>query len=82
MPRNTIQGLLSDLHERFGDDLSSPQQQQLLNTLNRQLTTDSDLADPSFKETLDLLVEDLEVEHPQAAAVLREIMAVLNNMGI
>lgn len=84
MPQEKINHLITDLHERFGDDLVSDQQKALMDNLNRHMSVegDVDLADPNFKETLDLLLEDVEADHPQAAAVVREVMSVLNSMGV
>ncbi|ODS24008.1 hypothetical protein AB835_05645 [Candidatus Endobugula sertula] len=80
----SIENLISSLHERFGDDFTSPQQQQLMDSLKNytyysgeEIPVGSD-----FKETLDLLLKDIEWQHPQAAGVIREVMEILKNMGI
>ena len=84
MPKQTLQNLISTLHEQFGDDITSPQQQQLMQNLENHIHAmdESDPADPDIQETLTLLVENVEVRHPQAAALIREVMEALKNMGI
>ena len=84
MPQEKISNLITDLHERFGDDLSSPEQQALMQALQSHAHDlgAAEPVDPSFQETLNLLMEEVEIEHPQAAAILREVMDALKNMGI
>lgn len=84
MPKQTLKTLISTLHDRFGDDLTSPQQQQLIKALENHIHAKNASAplDPSVQETLGLLLEDVEVQHPQAAAIIREVMETLKNMGI
>ena len=84
MPKQTLQNLISSLNDNFGDDLSSPQQQQLMQALQNHIHAldEDDTADPGIQETLGLLVEEIEAQHPQAATVVREVMQALKNMGI
>ena len=84
MTKQIIQNLISDLHNRFGDDLTSSQQLELMEKLrNHAHAMNQDApVDPDFEETLTLLLEDLEIQHPQAAGIIREVMATLGNMGI
>ena len=84
MSKVTIEHLMTSLHERFGDDLASPQQQQLIESLRQHMhdLNESEPVDPGFQETLGALLEDVEQQHPQAAAILREVMETLKNMGI
>lgn len=84
MPKQTLQNLMSNLHDQFGDDETSIQQQQLMQALESHIHGMDEAApvDPDIQETLTLLVEDIEVRHPQSAAVIREVMEALKNMGI
>ncbi|MGH1487095.1 MAG: DUF4404 family protein [Cellvibrionaceae bacterium] len=84
MSKIAIENLIGSLHERFGDNLTSPQQQQLMESLQRHVhdLNDSDPIDPDFQETLGILLEDVELQHPQAAGIIRELMEALKNMGI
>lgn len=76
MPREHLENLISRLHEEFSPGQSSPLQQQLLDALQHQPE------DPSVKDAANLLLENLEVEHPQAAGILREIIATLGRLGL
>jgi len=84
MPKAKIENLMTELHDRFGEVEPSPQQTQLLAELqqNMHLTTDSDDADPTPVETIELLLDNLGDDHPRVAAVLRELMDTLKNIGV
>ena len=84
MSQETIQTLISDLHNRFGDDLSSPQQQELMEKLQLHAHNfdEADPVDLDFKDTINMLLQDIEVKHPQAAEIVRKLMETLNNMGV
>ena len=84
MPKAKITNLITSLHERFGDDLTSSQQQQLMKDLQNHIHKwdEKEPVDPNMQETVNLLIEDIEEQHPKAAAVVREIMHVLENMGV
>ena len=84
MPKQQIENLISNLHDHFGDDATSPQQQQLIEKMERHIhnVQDPELIEPSFKETVELLIEEVEEEHPKAAAIAREILEVLGNIGV
>jgi hypothetical protein len=84
MPKQTLQNLMSSLHDQFGDDVISPQQQQLMQDLESHIhgMDEAEPADPNIQETLTLLLDDVEERHPQSAAIIREVMEALKNMGI
>ena len=84
MPKAKINNLMTALHSRFGDDLTSPQQKQLLKELQSHIHAwnEKEPVDPDFPQTVNLLLEEIEEEHPKAAAVMREIMRVLENIGV
>lgn len=84
MPRQHLENLITRLHEEFSPGQSSPQQQQLLEGLKHHLhNADEQVpADPSLKDSANLLLESLEVEHPQAAGILREIVETLGRLGL
>ena len=84
MPKATITSLLTSLHDRFGDDLTSPQQRQLMANLQSHIHKwdEKEPVDPNLQETVSLLLEDIEKQHPKAASVVREIMHVLENIGV
>ena len=76
--------MITTLHDRFGDELISPQQQQLLQNLKNHIhaVDEKDPLDPDFQDSLNLLLEEVESGHPKAAEILREVIKILNNMGI
>lgn len=84
MPQQKIHALISDLHERFADDLISPQQLDLMNQLKAHIHEKGEAGpvDPSLVETVEVLLTDIESEHPVAAGILRQVLDLFKNMGI
>lgn len=84
IPLNTVQTLISDLHDRFGAELTSPQQQELLQKLhaNAHRIGESEPVDFDVEDTLNILLDDIETQHPKATEIIREVMVILNNMGV
>ena len=84
MPKQTALHLISDLHERFGDEITSPEQQALLEQVKLHIhnMNESEPADPTFLETLSQLTAELEVEHPRAATIMEQILTTLRNIGV
>ena len=39
-------------------------------------------ADPTFLETVEQLVAEIEVEHPTAASILEQVLNTLKNIGV
>lgn len=84
MPQTTLKNLISRLHDNFGDDLSSPQQQQLMQKMQSYAhdINEAEPIQPNLRESVELLLEDIEEQHPSAAAIAKEILEVLGNIGI
>ena len=89
MPKKTLEHLITTLHERFGSDLVSPEQQKLLQDLQAHMHNIGDdgidekaTVDADVKDTLTLLIEAVEEEHPQAAVTIRQVVEALGKMGI
>jgi hypothetical protein len=84
MSKEKVEDLISSLHERFADDLVSPQQQKLMDELRNHMHAmdENDQSTPDLQDTLGALLEDVEHQHPQAAIVVREVLEALKNMGI
>jgi hypothetical protein len=84
MPQQRAQNLISQLHDMYGDDEVSPQQQQLLADLERHVhpAGTEDEPDPVPLETLERLVEEMAVDHPKTATVMRQLVETLKNIGI
>jgi hypothetical protein len=84
MPQPHIEGLLTQLHEKFASSATSPEQEALMQQLQAQLA-DWDgpaAADGSVVTTAEMLLEELKEKHPQLAEVLREILDGLGKIGI
>ena len=80
MPQQQLENLITRLHESFGSTDASPQQQQLLDDLQRHSAGGSDTL--SLQDSANLVLEELEIEHPQTAAILREIVETLGRLGV
>ncbi len=85
MAQEKIQNLISQLHDLYWDDkTASVQQQRLLQELERRAHPEGteELDEPMPRDTMEMLVEEMEVEHPKTAAVMRELLETLKNIGI
>ncbi|WP_111640613.1 DUF4404 family protein [Marinimicrobium alkaliphilum] len=84
MPQQRIKTLIGELHDMYGDDQPSEAQRRLLDDVERHIHPAGAKAppDPAMLETMELLIEDMEEEHPRTSAVLREIMITLKNIGV
>lgn len=84
MPQEKIDHLITRLRDLIGDEQPSPAQQRLLQQLKMHThpAGTEDAKDPGPRETLELLLEEFEGDHPQVATVIRETIAALKNMGV
>ena len=80
MPQQQLDNLITRLHDRFGSSEVSPQQQQLLDDLQRHSAGGADTL--SLQDSANAILEELEIDHPKAAAVLREIVETLGRLGV
>jgi hypothetical protein len=71
------------LHEKVADSETSPQQEAALARMKSELSEWEGLKPPaSFTETAELLLQEVEEEHPKAAALRREFINALNRIGV
>lgn len=84
MPKQKAEHLITDLHERFADDLTSPEQIALLEQVKSHIhnMNEAGPADPTFLDTVERLVAEIEVEHPTAASILEQLLSTLKNIGV
>jgi len=84
MPKAKIENLMTELHERFGEQQMSAEQQRLLNELQTHVhdVTDGSVKDPTPLETIQLMIDDLGGNHPNVSALLRELLDTLKNIGV
>lgn len=84
MARQKVEGLLTQLHERFADSDTSPQQEALLQQLQGQLAEWEGPvpADGNVVTTAELLLEEVKEQHPQLSRIVSELLDVLGRLGI
>jgi hypothetical protein len=84
MPKQDLENLITRLHETFAPGQTSPRQTQLLAELHRHTHADGEPEpqDPSLRDVANQLLEELEIEHPQGAGILREIIETLGRLGL
>lgn len=84
MAKQKIEGLLTQLHERFADSDTSPEQEALLQQLQSQLADwDGPLpADGNIVTTTELLLEEVKEKHPQLFRIVSEMLDAFGRSGI
>lgn len=84
MPKQKASALISDLHDRFGDDVVSEQQKLLMTQLQTHIhdISEDDPVEPSFLEAVEVFLNDIEEDHPQAAGVVKQLLDTLKNIGV
>lgn len=87
MPKQHIEGLLGQLHEKFAysDDSEQPssEQQAMIAQMQSQLAEWEGPKPPdTFVETAESLLQEIEEEHPAAARLVKEIISTLGNIGV
>lgn len=84
MPIDNLKALITDLHDSFGDDETSQQQQQLMQQLQIYVH-DIDTAEPvppGLIESAEILLEEMEEGYPKTAAIIRQVINTLGNIGV
>ena len=84
MARAKIENLMSELHERFGEVGTSPQQERLLAELQARVhdVSEGSVKEPTPLETIQVMIDDLGDNHPNVSALLRELLDTLKNIGV
>ena len=83
MPKQHIEGLISELHDRFADSDTSPQQEAMLAQMKSGLAEwEGPKPSEDFRTTAERLLQEMEEDHPRTAAVVHEIINTLNNIGV
>ncbi len=80
----SLDQLITRLHDLFGNEEVSPEQQRLMSELERHTHAagSDETPDPRPVDTLEAMLEDFEEDHPQVSAVLGQIVNALKNMGV
>mgnify|MGYP003386358457 CR=1 FL=1 len=83
MPKQHIEGLIGQLHDKFANTETSAQQDAMIAQMQSQL---ADWEGPNpprdFRETAELLYQELEDEHPTAARLIQEVINTLTNICV
>jgi hypothetical protein len=84
MPKDHLRALLERLRASLDESETSPQQKELLAKVEYHIhnADEPDPEEPSLRETVEMLIEDLSVDHPRSAALARNILESLASMGI
>lgn len=84
MPKQELKSLFQRLRDHLPEGEASAQQKMLLDKIQFHIheTDEPDPIDPSLRNSVELLVDDLEIDHPKSAAVAKNILEVLAAIGI
>jgi hypothetical protein len=84
MTTEKISGLVTQLHDQITTSETSPEQEAMLLQLHSQLQNweGAPAPDGSPITTAELVLEELEDNHPQLSLVIREIIDALARIGI
>jgi len=84
MPRDKALGLITELHERFGDAEQSPEQVRLLRDLEQHIHELDEAEKPraDFVEPLETILAEAEIKHPAIATLVRSLLDTLKNIGV
>jgi len=83
MPKQQAKKLFSDLEVHLDSEVSDAQRtlmQQVKNHIHAE--NEPEPSEPDLQETLELLLLDIEQNHPKAAIVVREILKTLGDIGV
>lgn len=84
MPKAKIENLMTELHDRFGEMETSPQQERLLAELQAHVhdVSEGSVKDPTPLESIQFMIDDLGDNHPNVSTLLRELLDTLKNIGV
>lgn len=84
MPKDHIEGVITQLHEKLSGSETSPQQDALMARMQSQLADwEGDApADGDIRKTAELLAEELEENHPTLAMIVKDLIQTLHNAGL
>lgn len=79
-----LHSLLERLRSTMDETQISDQQKALLAKVEYHVHNEGepDPEEPTLREAVEMLIEDLSVDHPRSATVARNILEALASMGI
>ncbi|PTY36973.1 hypothetical protein BGP77_06725 [Saccharospirillum sp. MSK14-1] len=84
MADQELRSLLERLRATMDESEVSEQQRAMLEKVEYHLHNEGepDPEEPSLRESVEVLIEDLSVDHPRSASVARSVLEALASMGI
>ncbi|MDN3647323.1 DUF4404 family protein [Reinekea marina] len=84
MPKTELKSLFQRLREKLPESEASPTQQMLMEKIQYHLHDEgeADPAEPNLRESVEILLDEIEAEHPKSAAIARNILETLAAIGI
>lgn len=84
MPKEQAKALITEWHEKFAADNTSSQQEDLMMRVNAHIHElgEAEPVDPTLLDAVELYLTEIEAEHPQGAAVVRQLLETLKNIGV
>jgi len=84
MPKQELKSLFQRLRDHLPEGEASAQQKMLMEQIQFHLHDDNapDPTDPSIRNSVETLIEDIETDHPKSAAVAKNILETLAAIGI
>lgn len=84
MSKTELKSLFQRLRDHLPEGEVSAQQKMLMDQIAFHIHDENtpDPVDPSLRDSVERLVEEIELEHPKSAAVARNILETLAAIGI
>lgn len=84
MADQELRSLMERLRATMDESEVSEQQRAMLEKVEYHLHNEGepDPEEPSLRESVEVLIEDLSVDHPRSASVARSVLEALASMGI
>ncbi len=84
MPKQQLSSLFQRLRDHLPEGEASAQQKMLMDQIAYHLHEQGspDPVDPSIRNSVEMLIEDIEIDHPKSAAIAKNILETLASIGV
>ncbi|MFQ3229831.1 MAG: hypothetical protein ACI9DO_001196 [Reinekea sp.] len=84
MPKTELKSLFQRLREKLPESEASSTQQLLLAKIQYHIHEEGEEnpEEPSLRESVEILLDEIEAEHPKSAAIAKNILETLASIGI
>jgi hypothetical protein len=84
MPKTELKSLFQRLREKLPETEASSTQQMLLNKIQYHIHEEGEAnpEEPTLRESVEILLDEIEAEHPKSAAIAKNILETLAAIGI